>query len=300
MEKREITIEIFTNWDDYQLLDSGEGKRFERFGQYKLVRPDPQCLWKPHLSEQEWKIADAVFERTTEDKGRWEIRTNVPEKWELRYKDLRFWAKLTPFKHTGVFPEQAVQWEFMEHEILKRVQDDNKKPKILNLFAYTGIASLACAQAGAEVTHVDASRAAISWARENQQLCGLNDKPIRWILDDALKFCEREVKRGVTYNGIIMDPPVFGHGPDGDIWKFSYHFPKLLSIVKLLLSNNPLFIVVNAYAVSSSSLMLKNLLDDLKLNGIVEYGELALEETASKRLLSTGIFARWSSSQNPY
>lgn len=284
------------DWTDYELLDSGDGQRLERFGSYKLIRPDPQCLWKPHLPEQEWKKSDAIFIRTSEDKGKWKIITQVPEKWEMSYKDLKFWAKLTPFKHTGIFPEQSEQWDFIEEKIKSqnpKGKSTSQKLKVLNLFAYTGIASLVAAQAGAEVTHVDASRSAISWARENQELSGLNNKPIRWILDDAIQFAQREIRRGNTYDGVIMDPPVFGHGPKGDIWKFSYHFPLLLNSIKQLLSNHPLFIIINAYAISASSLMLENMLSDLHLGGTIEAGELALGEKDSQRLLSTGIFARW-------
>lgn len=282
-----------TNWTDYELLDSGNGKRLERFGPYKLVRPDPQIIWKPKIHPSEWEKAEAVFERTSEDKGNWNVKTNITDKWEMGYKDLKFYARLTPFKHTGVFPEQSVQWDFIEYRILKRVQDDNNKPRVLNLFAYTGIASLVCANAGAEVTHVDASKSTISWARENQMLSGLENKPIRWILDDALKFAERDVRRNTKYDGIIMDPPAFGHGPTGGMWKFNDNFPQLLTACKQLLSDQPLFIIINAYAISSSAIMLENVLKDLNLDGTIEVGELALKEQVSERLLSTGIFGRW-------
>jgi len=299
------SMDILTpsNWTDYELLDSGNGKRLERFGKYILVRPDPQILWKPKLHPTEWDKVDAVFERSSEDKGNWDIKTEIPEKWEMDYKNLKFYAKLTPFKHTGVFPEQSVQWDFIQNVILNAVknlkdpsvspQDDNKRPRILNLFAYTGIATLAAAEAGAKVTHVDASKSTIAWARENQTLSGLEDKPIRWILDDTLKFVEREVRRNAKYDGIIMDPPAFGHGPTGGMWKFNDNFPQLLNACKQLLSDQPLFILINAYAISSSSLMLENVLQDLNLNGRIEVGELALKEKESNRLLSTGIFGRW-------
>ncbi|HSX09032.1 MAG TPA: class I SAM-dependent methyltransferase [Candidatus Saccharimonadales bacterium] len=293
-------------WEDYELLDSGDGKRFERFGKYRLVRPDPQIIWKPRLSISEWQKADAEFDA---GKKEWVVRTHIPDKWLLKYKDISFYAKLSPFKHTGIFPEQTLQWEWissvMVFSSLKRQnqQRNNNSSsnsdtnlRVLNLFGYTGIASLVSAVGGASVTHVDASRPTIGWARENQDASGLNSKPIRWILDDAVKFVQREVKRGVKYDGIIMDPPVYGHGPTGEKWDFNESFPTLLSLCRSILSENPSFILINAYAISSSALMLENVLADYvgDLKGTVEVGELALEEKSAKRLLSTGIFARWS------
>lgn len=315
------------NWQEYELLDSGNGQRLEKFGQYILVRPDPQCIWKPSLPESEWKKADAIFKKTSGEKGIWEKKTKLPEKWQMKYGELAFWVKLSPFKHTGVFPEQAVQWEWIKDQLSvfsSQLSDssksvvsqsvsetdqqktdkptaENRQPRtdnqinILNLFGYTGIASLAAAAAGAKVTHIDASYPTIGWARENQQLSGLDEKPIRWILDDAMKFCERELKRGVKYDGIIMDPPIYGHGPKGETWDFDKSFPKLMELCTKLLSDKPLFVIVNAYAISASAIMLENVLNDyLKdLGGNIESGELALQEK-SDRLLSTGIFARWS------
>ncbi len=277
-------------WDDYVLLDSGDGLRLERFGAYRVVRPDPQIIWKPRLSPAEWKKADAIFDS---EKKQWIIKNHVPEKWLMHYKDLSFYAKLSPFKHTGVFPEQMLQWDWIVQK-LKTAEKQN--PKVLNLFGYTGIASLAAAKVNASVTHIDASRPTIGWARENQMASKLTDKPIRWILDDAMKFVQREVKRGVVYDGIIMDPPIYGHGPGGEKWDFNESFPKLLSLCRSILSKQPLFILVNAYAISASCLMLENVLNDYvsDLGGTIEVGELALEEQSAKRLLSTGIFARWS------
>lgn len=289
---------LTSSWNGYALIDSGNGKRLERFGDYTLARPDPQALWLAHLPQETWNNADAVFDETT-GKGKWSIRTKIPEKWLMQWEDISFYAKLTPFKHTGVFPEQSVNWEWLQQQIAnsKWHIENNKKPNILNLFAYTGIASLVCAGAGAQVTHVDASKPTIGWARENQAASELEAKPIRWILDDAVKFVEREIKRGVRYDGIIMDPPVYGHGPDGQPWDFTKDFPRLMEVCKQVLSDQPLFVLVNAYAVSASAIMLENVLTDyLKpLNGIVESGELALKEENSERLLSTGIFGRWSS-----
>lgn len=319
-----MQILISKGWKDYELIDSGNGMRYERFGPYRIVRPDPQAIWQPTLPQKEWISADVLFERTRDDKGIWKFKRHIPEKWKMTYKDLCFWARLTSFKHTGVFPEQSLQWDFIGEKINTRlflknrgvtrlgdpqnsqqgtnVIDANLGGKerqdpgvnVLNLFGYTGIASIAAAAAGAKVTHVDASKPSITWARDNQALSKLIDKPIRWILEDAVKFVEREERRGNFYDGVIMDPPVYGHGPTGQIWKFNENFPKLMEDVSKILSKNPLFVVVNAYAISSSAIMLENVMKDFLPKGNVEVGELCLEESAGKRLLSTGIFARWS------
>ena len=272
------------------MLDSGAGQRLERFGKFVLARPDPQAIWQTS-HEKLWSKADAVFTETGSKRPGWTIKTNVPERWRMNYGPISFWAKLSPFKHTGVFPEQISQWQFMEEQI----KSSKKQLNILNLFAYTGIASLVCARAGARVTHVDASRPTIGWARDNQALSKLADKPIRWILDDVLKFVKREVKRGVKYDGLIMDPPVYGHGPNGEKWDFGTSFPQLVAACRQILSDHPAFIVINAYAVSASSLMLRNVLEDLTSGGEIECGELVLQEKNSDRLLSTGIFGRWRS-----
>jgi 23S rRNA (cytosine1962-C5)-methyltransferase len=274
----------------YDLVDSGEGRRLERFGDYLLDRPDPQIIWKKSLSAEEWGKADAFFQRTKEDKGTWIINTSVPEKWKLEYNGIEFLAKLSPFKHTGVFPEQAVQWEYIADAV------KGKNAHVLHLFAYTGIATLFAARSGARVTHVDASKPAIDWANENRKVNGMDAAPIRWIIDDALAFTAREMKRGITYDAIIMDPPVYGHGPKGEVWDFNRDFPKLLANCKQLVSPNPLFVLVNAYAISSSSITLANTLNDYfeTFGGHIENGELTLKETSAGRLLSTGIWARWS------
>lgn len=258
----------------------------EKFGDYILDRPDPEVLWKKNLSESEWVKANARFENG------W-VNRDVPEKWELGHDGIKFWAKLTPFKHTGLFPEQSVQWDY----IFKTIKESSySSVNVLNLFAYTGIATLFAAKAGAKVTHVDASKPAITWANENRDLNGMKDSPIRWIIDDALKFTEREAKRGNKYDAIIMDPPVYGHAPNGDVWDFSKNFPLLLESCKKILSDKPLFVLVNAYAISSSSITLANTLQGVfsDLGGSVENGELTLKETSGGRLLSTGIWAKWS------
>jgi 23S rRNA (cytosine1962-C5)-methyltransferase len=281
-----------TGWEDYELLDSGNGKRLERFGEFIISKPDPQAIWKPKLSDSEWQKADGIFENEV-----WQRKTNIPAKWELKHKNVKFWAKLTPFKHTGIFPEQVLNWDFIAEKLILRQAQDKKEINVLNLFGYTGIASLVCAANGAKVTHLDGSKPSITWARENQELSGLQDKPIRWILDDAVEFTAREVRRGNTYDAIIMDPPIYGHGPNGEIWDFNKSFPELLENCRKILTPNPLFVIVNAYAISASSIMLKNTMEDyLGLNSKnIEYGELALEDSTNSRLLSTGIFARYSS-----
>ncbi len=271
---------------DYELIDSGNGRRLERFGDYVLDRPDPEVLWQKSLSETEWNKSDAVFEKN------WVIKNKMPDKWQIEEYGIKLWCKLAPFKHTGVFPEQAGQWDYISKSIN---HSNNKSISILNLFAYTGAATMFAAKAGARVTHVDASKPAVTWANENRDLNDLQESPIRWIVDDVLKFTERETKRGVKYDAIIMDPPVYGHGPNGSTWDFNKDFSRLLEICKNLVSENPLFVLVNAYAISSSSITLSNTLQGFfgDLGGTIENGELTLKESSAGRLLSTGIWARW-------
>ena len=273
---------------NYELIDSGGGRRLEKWGKYILDRPDPEVLWQRTLPENEWNKANARF-----DNG-WK-NVDVPGKWQIEHSGLKFWAKLTPFKHTGIFPEQESQWDYI-YEKLK-----DKNANVLCLFAYTGVATIFAAKAGAKVTHVDASKPAITWANENRDLNGMQDAPIRWIIDDVSKFVSREVKRGVKYDAIIMDPPVYGHGTKGETWDFGKDFPKLLKNCRQLLSDSPLFVLVNAYAVSSSSTTLANTLQGIlsEFEGSVENGELILTESSLRaggsmgRRLSTGIWARW-------
>ncbi len=278
---------------DYELVDSGEGRRLEKFGQYLLDRPDPQIIWKKTLQKDDWLKADAFFERTSDDKGKWNVRTKIPEKWQIEQKNIKFWVKLSPFKHTGVFPEQVSQW----NNIYENIKTAKREVRVLNLFAYTGIASLFAAKAGGLVTHVDSSKPAISWANENRILNNMQDAPIRWIVDDALSFTSREIRRNSLYDLIIMDPPVYGHGPKGEVWDFNKNFPELLDNCKQMLSDKPIFVLVNAYAISSSSITLANTLNDYfrGLGGTIQNGELTLREKSAGRLLSTGIWASWSS-----
>jgi 23S rRNA (cytosine1962-C5)-methyltransferase len=278
-------------WTDYALLDSGEGAKLERFGPYTLVRPDTQAIWRRQLPVARWEAADAVFDKGPGDSGAWVLHRPVPERWRLRYDDLAFWVRLTTFRHTAVFPEQAVHWRWLRQTI----QDAGRPIRMLDLFAYTALSTLAAAQAGARVTFVDASRPALTWARENQAASGLSDRPIRWILDDAIKFVRREARRGATYDAIVLDPPVFGRGPQGEIWRFYESVPVLLDLCRAVLSEQPLLVLFNAYALDVSSLTLANLLADLLADhgGSIEPGELGLAQIDSQRILPAGLYARW-------
>ena len=277
---------------DYELIDSGDGRRLERFATYVVNRPDPEVMWSKNLSQDVWDKADAKFdsERASSAYNSWTKKQGFPDHWILEHNNLKLMLKLTPFKHVGVFPEQKFEWDL----IFKLVTRHSTQANVLNLFGYTGVASLHALEAGAKVTHVDASRPAITWFKENQKLSGLEDKPARIIIDDCIKFTAREIKRGVKYDGIIMYPPIYGHGPNGEIWSFNKNFPVLLNNVSQLLSNTPLFVIVNAYAISSSSTSLANILiDKLPKSGSVTNGELTLKEKSSGRLLSTGIWSMW-------
>lgn len=286
-----IKISVVDKWRDYELIDSGEGRRLERFGKYILDRPDPQIIWKMSLPQTEWNKADAKFERSKNDKGEWVLNKEMPSKWPIKINDLEYWVKLTPFKHTGIFPEQYLQWEFISNKI----KSFGEKVNILNLFAYTGVTTIVCAKAGAKVTHLDASKPAVTWANENRELNKMGDAPIRWIIDEALSFTEREIKRGVRYDAIIMDPPAYGHGPKGEPWDFNKDFPRLIENCRKILSPTPLFVLVNAYAISSSSVTLANTIRDYfsDSEGVIDSGELGIRESSEGRILSTGIWAKW-------
>ena len=278
---------------DYELLDSGEGEKLERYGKYTFRRPDPQALWAKNLSEKQWDTAHFSFRRDGK-KGDWIVAPGVPEKWQIEFGDLKFWIRPTAFKHTGLFPEQLPNWEWMREKIIDQ-REKMKEVKVLNLFGYTGGASLACAQAGASVVHVDGSKVAIGWGRDNAEASGLSEKPIRWILDDAREFVRREIKRGNTYDGIILDPPAFGHGPNKELWKIEEHLPELLHMCGEILSDDPLFFLINGYASGYSAIAYENNLKPMleKFGGTFEKGELTLEEAKTGRLLPCGIFARW-------
>ena len=271
---------------DYELLDSGEGEKLERFGTILLRRPDPQALWNKALSGPEWQQASAHFDK------QWIGRKQVPDSWNIEIGALHFKLKLSAFKHVGIFPEQQCQWEW----ITRTIADAKKPVSMLNLFGYTGGATLSALLGGASVVHVDGSKTALSWAKENSELSGLSDKSVRWILDDALAFVRREIKRGNTYDAIIMDPPAFGHGPKGESWKIEQHLPELVELLPKLLSEKPLFVLVNGYASGYSPISYGNLIKPLSatLGGVVTIGEVTLLEATAKRLLPAGIFARWS------
>jgi 23S rRNA (cytosine1962-C5)-methyltransferase len=299
------------HWTDYALLDSGEGLKLERFGKFVFVRPESQAMWKRSL-EVEWKQAHAIFQPTGEESGgHWDFKKKVDEKWEMRYildptltpgpsptgrgGLLRFWAMTTPGRHLGVFPEVAAHWDWLSGLVHHRAHTEHRETNVLNLFGYTGLATLAAAAAGAKVTHVDASKKSISWARENQVLSNLTDKPIRWIVDDALKFVQREARRGVKYDGIILDPPKFGRGPKGEVWEVYKSLPDLLSTCRECLSADPLFVVTTLYAVRASAIHVAQAMEELvsRFGGEIELGELVTREQSAGRLLSQAVYARW-------
>jgi 23S rRNA (cytosine1962-C5)-methyltransferase len=281
-------IEKVTQQKDYELIDSGEGQKLERYGLYTMIRPDPEALWQKK-DPRVWQEAQLEFVRTG-NKSSWKIAHGVPKNWDIMLGDLVFSIRPTSFKHTGLFPEQLANWEWIKKSI-----SVSTKPSVLNLFAYTGGATLACARAGAEVCHVDGSKSAVAWARENAELSGLADAPIRWIVDDVILFLKREVKRGRKYDAIIMDPPSFGHGPNDEVWKIEEHFLELMKLCRDVLSDDPLFVLINGYTAGYSPIAYQNNLMDMMegYGGTIEIGELAIEESHSKRLLPAGIFARW-------
>ena len=290
----EILLLTSPDWKDYTLLDSGNGLRLERFGPVTCVRPDAEAIWQPALPEKDWRQADARFVPGQEENGgHWEWSGVQKTRWKMEYKGLRFWAQTGGSKHLGVFPEQASQWDWIE----SKVRASRRPPQVLNLFGYTGLATLAAAQAGAKVTHLDASRKVVTWARENQDLSGLNNAPVRWLIDDALKFVHREGRRAAAYDGIILDPPKFGRGPKGEVWEFYKLLPELLEACRKILAPQPGFLLLTAYAVKASAVTLFYAVNEMmrSYEGKTEAGEVVLQEKSTGRLLSTAIFARWSS-----
>jgi len=291
-DKPELVLLTSPDWKDYELLDSGDGQKLERYGPYNFVRPEVQAVWKRTLPQKRWQSAHAVFQPTQEESGgHWSFNKPVEPGWVMSYKGLKFLAQTTAGRHVGVFPEQAAQWDWMAETI----QAARRPVHVLNLFGYTGLATLAAAQAGARVTHVDASKKSIAWARNNQSLSGLEEKPIRWIVDDALKFVQREARRGTMYEGLVLDPPKFGRGPIGEVWEFFKLLSELLSACRLVLSDQPLFVWLTAYAIRASALSLYYSLDEMVsgLGGQVAAGELALMECSAGRMVSMAIFSRW-------
>lgn len=288
------------NWTDYELLDSGDGLKLERFGPYTFVRPEVQALWTRSLPASKWESAHAVFIPTAEESGgHWQNKKKINESWLMEYglgdRKLKFSAMTTPGRHLGVFPECAAHWDWMAEAVQAERQKSKRDVQALNLFGYTGLASLACAAAGAKVTHVDASKKSVTWARENQSLSGLADRPIRWIVDDALKFVEREARRGVKYDGIYLDPPKFGRGPKGEVWEVYKSLPELLTVCRSVLSDRPLFVVLTVYAVRASAIHFHYALEEMTkgFGGVVECGELVTVEKSAGHMLSQAVYARW-------
>lgn len=279
---------------DYALIDSGNGLKLERYGNLRIIRPEGQALWQPALSEAEWNDVDAIFTGNTDEEGmgRWNFpKQPLGETWPLSWDGMDFLGRFTSFRHVGVFPEQDAHWRFMENLIKKAC----RPVRVLNLFGYTGLASLIAARAGAEVTHVDASKKAILWAKENQEIARLTDRSIRWICDDAMKFVEREGRRGKQYDIILLDPPAYGRGPHGEVWQLFDHLPAMVKGCRAILSKNPIAVILTAYSIRASFFAIHELMRDefTGLGGLVESGELILREEKAKRALSTSLFSRW-------
>lgn len=278
-------------WKDYELLDCGSGEKLERWGKYILVRPDPQAIWQTPRTDPRWGKANARYARSATGGGQW-AKKDVPERWTARYKELTFNIKPMNFKHTGLFPEQAANWDFCGELIRKA----GRPVSVLNLFAYTGGATIACAAAGASVCHVDAAKGMVSWAKENAQTSGVADRPIRWIVDDCGKFVQREIRRGHKYDGIIMDPPSYGRGPSGEIWKLEENLWPFVELVAQLLSDEPLFFLINSYTTGLAPSVLTYILETLvtkKYGGHTESQELGLPVSNTGLALPCGATGRW-------
>ena len=292
-ERLPVILEVLPG-EDYALIDSGDGEKLEQYGPYRIVRPEGQAIWRRALPEGEWNRADAVFTGDTDEEGmgRWRFpRAPLGETWPMAHDGLPYLGRFTSFRHVGVFPEQATHWRHME-ELIRGA----KRPvKVLNLFGYTGLASLVAAGAGAEVTHVDASKKAIGWARENQEMARLADKPIRWIVEDAQKFAEREARRGNRYDIVLLDPPAYGRGPKGEVWQLFDNLPGMVELCREILTPRPFAVVLTAYSIRASFFAMHALMRDAfaGMGGTVESGELVIREKAAGRALSTSLFSRW-------
>lgn len=280
-------------WADYALLDSGNQRKLERYGPVIVDRPEPQALWQKSLPDKEWARAHAVFTNSggdDADTGKWQLTQKTPEQWAVKWQDISVVCRLMSFRHMGLFPEQATHWAWVNEKIKKAGRPLN----ILNLFGYTGAATLAAASAGAQVTHLDASKKAIQWGKDNADASGLTDKPIRWICDDAKAFVAREIRRGRKYDGIILDPPKFGRGPDGERWQIEEDLAPFLRDCASLLSDDPCFMILTAYAMRLSSVTLGAMMSDVTKGGEIDYGELLIKQESGERFLSTSLYARWS------
>ena len=285
-------MNIANEWKDYKIIDMANGQKLEKWGNIVLSRPDPQIVWKDKSFPSEWKNANAIYNRSKTGGGAWEYKSRVPESWQIKYKDLVFNIKTMGFKHTGLFPEQAVNWDWM----INKIKSSKREIKVLNLFAYTGGATVACLSAGASVCHVDSSKGMVAWAKENVKCSGLTDRPVRYIVDDVVKFVNREIRRGNKYDAIIMDPPSYGRGANGEVWHFEDNIYDLVELCSNVLSDNPLFFLINSYTTGISSTVLSNILNlviNKKYDGKVEKGEIGLPMENSKLILPCGIYGRW-------
>lgn len=280
------------DWQEYELLDSGAGRKLERFGPFTLIRPEAQATWQPAWPDA-WQAAHAIFQPASPAAGRWDYLRPMERSWIMAYKGLRFRVQASESRQVGVFPENATHWDWIDQQIAAV----DRPARVLNLFGYTGLATLAAAQAGAHVTHVDASRKAVAWARANQALSGLADRPVRWIVDDALKYMQREARRGQRYDGIVLDPPAFGRGPNGEVWRFARLFPALCQVCRSVLSPAPVFLAITVYTKAISADALQQQVRDMLagLGGVLTLGELATVERSAGRMLSNALFVRWSS-----
>ncbi|MCQ2500998.1 MAG: class I SAM-dependent methyltransferase [Lachnospiraceae bacterium] len=281
---------VADQWKDYEILDTSGGEKLERWDRYLLVRPDPQVIWKTDKKHPGWKKKNGHYHRSSKGGGEWEF-FNLPEQWSVHYRELTFQLKPFSFKHTGLFPEQAVNWDWCA----EKIKNAGRPVKVLNLFAYTGGATLAAAAAGAQVTHVDASKGMVNWAKENAASSGLSDRPIRWLVDDCVKFVEREIRRGNHYDAIIMDPPSYGRGPKGEIWKIEESIFPFVQLCEKLLSDDPLFFLINSYTTGLAPAVLTYMLSTVLkgYKGQVESQEIGIPVTSSGLVLPCGASGRW-------
>ena len=285
-------MNIASKWKDYKILDMADGQKLEKWGEVVLSRPDPQIVWKNKSFPQKWQKINATYHRSKTGGGAWEYNKKMPSKWQIKYKNLTFNIKPMGFKHTGLFPEQAVNWDWM----IDKIKKEQREIKVLNLFAYTGGATVACLHAGASCCHVDSSKGMVSWAKENVISSGLENRPVRYIVDDVQKFVKREIRRGHKYDAIIMDPPSYGRGANGEVWKFEDNIYDLVELCLDVLSDNPLFFLINSYTTGISSTVLKNILNitvEKKYKGKVTSGEIGLPMEESNLVLPCGIYGRW-------
>ena len=285
-------MNIANNWKDYEILNMANGEKLERWKDVYLVRPDPQIIWKDKSFEEKWNKVNAKYIRSNTGGGMWKYNKKIPDKWQIKYKDLTFNIKPMGFKHTELFPEQAVNWDWM----INKIKNSNREIKVLNLFAYTGGATVACLWAGASVCHVDSSKGMVAWAKENVISSNLQDRKVRYIVDDVVKFVNREIRRGNKYDAIIMDPPSYGRGANGEVWKFEENICELVELCSKVLSDNPLFFLINSYTTGISSTVLENILRlniDKKYKGKLSNGEIGLPMTGSNLILPCGIFGKW-------